>query len=104
MSDIRINPETLRTHAGHVEATAGDIDQAAAAVASCTDDAFGLLCSFLPPILNTFWPTSTDAIRKVADGLRQQAQTLRTTANDFEDTDRQVGANADKHRAHISAM
>ncbi|MBO0841713.1 MAG: hypothetical protein J2O46_00895, partial [Nocardioides sp.] len=69
-SDIKVDPEALRLHAGHVDMSASDVDTAANATATCSDDAFGVLCSFLPPIINTFWPTNTGAIHHAAQSLR----------------------------------
>ncbi|MER7560557.1 type VII secretion target [Nocardioides sp. NPDC126508] len=94
MSEIRVSPETLRLHAGHVDMSAGDVDQMAAAMETVSDEAFGVLCSFLPPIINTLWPSNLGAIRDAAGSLRASATSLREAAKDLESTDHDVARNA----------
>lgn len=101
MTDLKVDPEALRLHAGHIEMSASDVDTAAAATATCSDDAFGVLCSFLPPIINTFWPTNTGAIRDAAQSLRHAAQSLRSAANDLESTDTDVAGRARRMESRL---
>lgn len=104
MTDMQVDPEALILHAGHVEMSATHVDQIAGAVATLDAEAFGLMCAFLPPILNQAWPTNLQAIRATAESLRTTANQLRTAANDLAETDQVIASEASRQSAIIAAM
>lgn len=84
---LHIDYEAMILHAGHVGTSASDVGLAADAAATVSDDAFGVLCSFIPAVLNSFWPTNLAAIREAAGDLTEVEATLKTVAADIKDTD-----------------
>jgi hypothetical protein len=71
---FQIDTEVLRRHATRVGQVAGDVGtaQSAAGSSDLHGGAFGLLCSFLPPIVAGTDQAAKDAIaaiREAADGM-----------------------------------
>ena len=50
-------------------------------------DAYGQICSFLPPLLGVLQDTLIQEITGCADDLRETAQDLRATADHYDSTD-----------------
>jgi len=84
---IEIDYEMLAVHAGHIGTSATDVSLAAAATATVSDEAFGILCSFLPPILNTYWPTNQAGIRSASGTLTGVQDSLQGIIDLFAERD-----------------
>lgn len=84
-----VSPQDLTTHAAHLDGLADRLDTAlsAAQQASMSDQAYGLLCSFLPPTVNPTEQEGLRAIRAAGEGVRLTADNVRTTARQYEDDD-----------------
>ena len=83
------HPE-LVTHAGHVEAIGDRVSTAASAGAAVRagNGAYGKLCVMVPVMLNALQDVLVDGINSAAESLRDTGLRLRTTASDYEATDR----------------
>jgi hypothetical protein len=83
------HPE-LVTHAGHVDATGDRVSTAASAGAAvgAGNGAYGKLCVMVPVMLNALQDVLVDGINSAAESLRDTGLRLRTTASDYEATDR----------------
>lgn len=98
---LKIDYEAMVLHAGHVGTSATDVGLAANAAATVSDDAFGVLCSFIPAVLNSFWPTNLSAIQDASAGLKEVEATLKTVVADLKDTDHGVNRAADDLRSAL---
>ncbi|PRY61293.1 excreted virulence factor EspC (type VII ESX diderm) [Knoellia remsis] len=89
-----VNPEVLRSHAGNMDRESSNLDGAKSALQTAvSDDAFGLLCSFLAAPVREVGPDAQSAVSgmstaagNTADGMRLQA-----TAYEFVDFLAQAG-------------
>jgi hypothetical protein len=83
------HPE-LVTHAGHIEAIGDRVSTAASAGAAVRagNGAYGKLCVIVPVMLNALQDVLVDGINSAAESLRDTGLRLRTTASDYEATDR----------------
>ncbi|MCI2415796.1 ESX-1 secretion-associated protein [Saccharopolyspora sp. K220] len=81
--------EDLTAHASHLDGLVDRVNTAisAAQTVSMSDDAYGLLCSFLPPIINPMEQDGMDALKAAEEGLSTTADNVRTTAKEYQDTD-----------------
>lgn len=81
--------EELRAHASHLDGLTDRLHTAlsAAQTVSMSNHAYGLLCSFLPPVIDPMEQKGIEALRSAGDGVRTTADNLRTTANDYQDND-----------------
>lgn len=50
-------------------------------------DTFGLLNFWMPPVLNSFFLTDGDTVLDMADTVGRAAEAVRSTAQDFDETD-----------------
>ncbi|MDQ0383104.1 type VII secretion target [Amycolatopsis thermophila] len=86
-----VNPGELRTHASHLDGLTdrlGTVVDAANTVVM-DDSAYGLLCAFLPPIVNaTTQGDAVDALKAAVEGMRTTAGNVRTAATGYEEQDR----------------
>lgn len=82
--------DELRAHASHLDGLKDRLDTAlsAAHTVSMSDKAFGLLCSFLPPVIDPMEHKGIDALRSAVDGVRVTADKVRATANQYEHNDK----------------
>ncbi|HVV08496.1 type VII secretion target [Amycolatopsis sp.] len=87
---FEVVPDELRTHASHLD---GLVDRLATAVSAAKtvtmdDEAYGLLCSFLPPIVNaTTQDDATDALDAAVEGMTTTADNVRTAASGYDEQD-----------------
>lgn len=90
---FQVEAENLTAHASHLEALTDRVDTAIAAAqeVSMSDDAYGLLCSFLPPIINPMEQQGLDALKSAKEGITTTAENVRQTAKEYQETD-QAGA------------
>ncbi|CAM3196514.1 type VII secretion target [Stackebrandtia soli] len=97
MNDIiGLDPAALRTHADNVAKCHAALQEslgASAAISALSDQAYGLLCSWIPPILEGVHSEFDTVVGEASTILADIAETLRGVADDYEATD---GANADR--------
>ncbi|ATE54576.1 type VII secretion target [Actinosynnema pretiosum] len=89
-----VAPEELRAHGSHLDGLVDRLRTAvdAARIASMSDDSYGLLCSFLPAVVDPVERSAADALDAAVEGVTTTADNVRTTARDY---DEQESAHAD---------
>jgi Excreted virulence factor EspC, type VII ESX diderm len=87
---VGVRHAELVTHAGHVEAIGDRVSTAASAGSSVRagNDAYGKLCVMVPLRLNALQDVLIDGINAAAGSLHDTGARLRTTASEYETTDR----------------
>jgi hypothetical protein len=87
---VGVRHAELVTHAGHVEDVAGRVTNAASAGSAVRagNDAYGKLCVMVPVMLNALQDVLIDGINSAAESLHDTGTRLRTTATEYEATDR----------------
>jgi hypothetical protein len=91
MSDqVGVRHAELITHAGHVETIADQVTTAARAGSAVRagNEAYGKLCVMVPVMLNALQDVLIDGIDSAAASLHDTGGRLRTTASEYETTDR----------------
>lgn len=103
MTSFKVQAEDLTAHASHLEGLTDRLDTAisAAESVSMSDEAYGLLCSFLPPIVNPMEEEGINALKAAKEGVTVTADNVRSTAKDYQDTD---DANADSLKPFDEAV
>ncbi|CCH32513.1 type VII secretion target [Actinosynnema sp. NPDC047251] len=82
----------LRAHADKVEGHSALLGQAVEAAGSAmSDDTYGRICRFLPPVFNDLEDVARDALASARTGLFAIAAKLRDTAATYETEDEAVG-------------
>ncbi|WP_447645067.1 hypothetical protein [Nocardioides zeae] len=96
MSVLGMDPDALRHHAARVEAVAAEPRSAleAARTTAAGHDAFGVLCSFLVPVLAGTQATGIAACAAAVGSLEAAATEVRVVATGVEVTDATVAATA----------
>ncbi|WP_051756525.1 type VII secretion target [Nocardia sp. NRRL WC-3656] len=87
---VHVDPDKIRTHAKNVQGVSDSLNVALQAVqaVSVPTDAFGKLCSFLPPLfVDTVEDGGLQAIKTAADALNADAGTLGQVATSLQSTD-----------------
>ncbi|MDA3627776.1 type VII secretion target [Saccharopolyspora sp. WRP15-2] len=86
---FQVEAEDLTAHASHLEALTDRVDTAisAAEQVSMDDEAYGLLCSFLPPIINPMEEEGLNALKAAKEGITTTADNVRQTAKEYQETD-----------------
>lgn len=100
---FEVVPDELRTHASHLDGLTDRLNTAvdAANTVVMDSEAYGLLCAFLPPIINaTTQNDATDALKAAVDGMKTTADNVRTAAQNYDDTDQ---ANADPFQKQLAS-
>ncbi|GAA2785692.1 type VII secretion target [Saccharopolyspora taberi] len=89
--------EELTAHASHLDGLVDRMDSAieAAEQVSMADEAYGLLCSFLPPIVNPMEEEGMNALKAASEGISTTADNVRSTAKNYQETD---DANSDSFK------
>ncbi|MET0423457.1 MAG: type VII secretion target [Actinoplanes sp.] len=87
MRQVAVPPQDLMAHAAHVESISDNV-ATAAGTGPVGNDAYGKLCVMVPAMLNALQDVLTAGLRTTADSLADTGARLRTTANDYETTDR----------------
>ncbi len=87
---FEVVPDELATHASHVSALNDRTGTAlsAANTVSMDNKAYGLLCAFLPPIVNPVEQKGMDAIKAASQALGTTAGNVRAAANAYRDNER----------------
>ncbi|MFG3339131.1 type VII secretion target [Glycomyces sp. NPDC048151] len=97
-SGIEVDPEELRTHAGHIDglmqrfATVKD----ASAQITAAPDAFGPLCEWMAGILEDKHQMIEPLFDKGKDNLGTHVEALRTCADLYDESDASAGSEFDK--------
>jgi len=88
-SGFQVDPEEMRAHAAsllrlherfaNVKDASGQIGKA--------DDAYGKLCMFLPPVLESRHTEQDEAVADLAENLELLAQAVKECAVDYEEAD-----------------
>jgi hypothetical protein len=81
--------DDLTAHASHLDGLTDRLETAisAAQTVSMSDEAYGLLCSFLPPIVNPMEEEGMNALKAAREGVDTTADNVRTTAAHYQEAD-----------------
>lgn len=81
MTGFGVEPDELVAHASHVDGLVDRLKTAvSAAETAMSDDAYGLLCAFLPPIVNPTGEQAKDTVSAAVEGVQQIADNVRVAA------------------------
>ncbi|MFC4337061.1 WXG100 family type VII secretion target [Salininema proteolyticum] len=94
---IQVEPDDLRNHAARIDQLRDRFQAIKDAMNQVQqdDEAFGILCQFLPPILQWHHDDQTDLTDLAEENLDLLAQALNHVATQYEDTDTAVGNSFD---------
>ncbi|MEV6908123.1 type VII secretion target [Amycolatopsis sp. NPDC051071] len=87
--DFQVVPAEIGTHADHVDGIADRLGTALAAAktAAMSDEAYGLICAFVPPFINPAEEKTVDSITAAIDGVRATAANLRSAQRSYTEQD-----------------
>jgi hypothetical protein len=89
---FEVVPEDLVAHASHLDGLVDRLNTAVSAAGSAMDPhAYGLLCAFLPPILNPTAQQAAETLKAAVEGVRTSADNVRTAASSYQDSDHSNG-------------
>ncbi|MBB5854403.1 type VII secretion target [Amycolatopsis umgeniensis] len=101
-ASFEVDPDDLTAHASHLDGLVDRLDTAHGATGSAmSSDAYGLLCAFLPPIVNPTGERAAEAIKSAAEGIRATADNVRTAAKSYVEGDKN---NAEPFNADFKAL
>jgi Excreted virulence factor EspC, type VII ESX diderm len=101
-ASFEVVPEDLLAHASHLAGLVDRLNTASAATASAmSDDAYGLLCAFLPPILNPTGEQAAATVKAAGDAIATSADNVRTAATSYQDNE---DGSAQPFLRHISQL
>ncbi|MFJ8912181.1 type VII secretion target [Amycolatopsis sp. NPDC102389] len=101
-ASFEVDPDDLTAHASHLEGLVDRLNTAHAATGSAmSSDAYGLLCAFLPPIVNPAGERAAETIKAAVEGIQSTADNVRTAAKSYVDGDK---TNAEPFKADFSAL
>ncbi|MEU4805573.1 type VII secretion target [Actinosynnema sp. NPDC023587] len=80
-------PEALRAHGSHLDGLSDRLGTAAdaARMAGMSGDSYGLLCAFLPLIVNPMEEKAAEALNAAAEGVSDIASSIRDTASAYDE-------------------
>ncbi len=83
---FEVLPDELAAHAGHVGGLSDRLNTAldAANTVSMAGGAYGVLCSFLPPIINPVTKSGTDAIGAAVEGMGVTSNEIRGAVETYQ--------------------
>jgi hypothetical protein len=89
MSGFEVRPAELRTHADKIDRLASRLGEAlfAARHVSMQKDAYGKICSFIPPLMNDIERDAYEALAAGQNGLTEIATNIRHTADEYDRRD-----------------
>jgi uncharacterized protein YukE len=95
---IEVDPEELRTHAGHIDGLIQRYEtvKAASAQIAAAPDAFGPLCEWMAGILEEKHQMVEPLFDKGKDNLGTHVEALRTCADLYEESDASAASDLDK--------
>jgi len=86
--DVEVETSDLVAHASHLDGLVERLSTAVSAADTAMDgEAYGLLCAFLPPIINPTGQQAKDTIQAAADGVRTTADNVRAAATAYDEGD-----------------
>jgi hypothetical protein len=95
---FEVVPEDLVAHASHLDGLVDRLNTAVSAAGSAMNpDAYGLLCAFLPPILNPTAEHAAETLKAAVEGVRTSADNVRTAASSYQDSDQSNGQPFARH-------
>ncbi|RZQ61923.1 type VII secretion target [Amycolatopsis suaedae] len=89
MTGFNVVGDDLSAHASHLDGLTDRLGTAlsAAQTAAMSDDCYGLLCSFIPPIINPMEEQAIDTLKSAQDAMGTTAGNIRTTATTYTERD-----------------
>jgi hypothetical protein len=88
-----VDPDDLVAHASHLDGLVDRLNTTlSAADTAMSDHAYGLLCAFLPPIVNPTGEQAKDTIGAALEGMRTTADNVRTSATSYRERDNETAA------------
>jgi hypothetical protein len=85
---FNVEPDDLVAHASHLDGLVDRLNTAQqAADYAMSDDAYGLLCAFLPPIINPTGDKAKEAIGGAVEGVQATADNVRAAAKSYQEGD-----------------
>ena len=92
MSGFEVDPAALRAHADKADRHSAALGQAAdAANQAMSDDVYGVICQFLPPLFNELEQVAREALKASQEGMAETAVNLRHSAEHYEQRDGAIG-------------
>ncbi|HYZ09504.1 MAG TPA: type VII secretion target [Pseudonocardiaceae bacterium] len=92
MAGFGVTAGDLRVHAGKVDGHAQALGQAVdAANQAMPDDAYGVICQFLPPLFNEVEQAAGEALTASQGALEVVSENLRASAESYESQDEAMG-------------
>lgn len=90
--------EALDKHARSLDDRAAAVAEALAAATSVSvsEDAYGIICQFLPPCINPVEDEGVNALKTAVECLQEDAQDIRSTAAAYRSTDEDNAAGFDR--------
>jgi excreted virulence factor EspC (type VII ESX diderm) len=95
VTSFEVVSDELRAHASHLDGLRDRLNTAvsAAGQVSMDNEAYGILCSFLPPIVNaTTQQHATDTLNAAVEGMSTTADNVRTAAASYDDSEQSNAA------------
>jgi|SRR3954471_4856926 hypothetical protein len=88
-SGFQAQADAIARHATTVDRVADQVSEGrdAAAAVSIGRDAYGILCSLIPALLEPVQDGVIDSLREAAESLQTTADDLRSTARDYTGSD-----------------
>ncbi|MER7011249.1 type VII secretion target [Saccharopolyspora sp. NPDC000359] len=95
---FQLSPDQLRAHAGRLDGHAAALGQAADAGRSVQlgTDAYGVICQFLPPVLNGAGDVVLQTTSAAHDAVAALSTALRDAVADHEATDAEIAVALDR--------
>ncbi|RSD07824.1 type VII secretion target [Amycolatopsis eburnea] len=98
---FEVEPDELVAHSSHVESLVDRLNTASAAAdTAMSDDAYGLLCAFLPPIIRPTGEKAKETLAASIEGVRGLADNVKTAAQSYRDGEE---ANAEPFEKQLTA-
>lgn len=86
--DTEVEPGDLVAHASHLDGLVERLGTAvSAADTAMNDDAYGLLCAFLPPIINPTGEKAKETLQAAVEAVQTTSDNVRTAASAYEEGD-----------------
>ncbi|MEV4754646.1 type VII secretion target [Micromonospora sp. NPDC049559] len=100
---VRMPFDDVRKHAGSVDhaSSGADLARSAAAQVQLGNEAYGLLCQFVPALIDAVANSAVNAFSASAAALTETAGKLRTAAGGHEATDHGAGTRVSGTGRHL---
>ncbi|EME52950.1 type VII secretion target [Amycolatopsis decaplanina] len=89
MTGFNVVTDDLTAHASHLDALTDRLGTAlsAARTAAMSDDCYGLLCSFIPPVINPMEEQAIDLLESAQEAMGATAGNVRSTTAAYDGRD-----------------